>query len=178
MENVNLIMQNYLFVIILVLVVLLLVLFKMYSSQSKKLAALQKKYDSSQSKKLAALQKKYDFFTQGDDKNWDEILTQTLTEVRDAKAELDELEQRHQAMREQMKGCVQKVKLMRYNAFSDTGSNLSYSLAVLDENNNGVVLSSLYGREDNRSYAKPVENGKSTYQLSDEEKDVLEQVMR
>ena len=67
---------------------------------------------------------------------------------------------------------------MRYNAFSDTGSNLSYSLAVLDENNNGVVLSSLYGREDNRSYAKPVENGKSTYQLSDEEKDVLEQVMR
>lgn len=163
LENVNLIMQNYLFVIILVLLVLLLVLFKMYSSQSKK---------------LAALQKKYDFFTQGDDKNWDEILTQTLTEVRAAKAELDELEQRHQAMREQMKGCVQKVKLMRYNAFSDTGSNLSYSLAVLDENNNGVVLSSLYGREDNRSYAKPVENGKSTYQLSDEEKDVLEQVMR
>ena len=98
--------------------------------------------------------------------------------MRAAKAELDELEQRHQAMREQMKGCVQKVKLMRYNAFSDTGSNLSYSLAVLDENNNGVVLSSLYGREDNRSYAKPVENGKSTYQLSDEEKDVLEQVMR
>ena len=163
MENVNLIMQNYLFVIILVLVVLLLLLFKMYSSQSKK---------------LTALQKKYDFFTQGDDKNWDEILTQTLTEVRVAKAELDELNQRHQAMREQMKGCVQKVKLMRYNAFSDTGSNLSYSLAVLDENNNGVVLSSLYGREDNRSYAKPVENGKSTYQLSDEEKDVLEQVMR
>ena len=92
MENVNLIMQNYLFVIILVLVVLLLLLFKMYSSQSKK---------------LTALQKKYDFFTQGDDKNWDEILTQTLTEVRAAKAELDELEQRHQAMRSDGSACRQ-----------------------------------------------------------------------
>ncbi len=163
MDNLNLIMQNYLFVIILVLLVLLLILFKKYSEQNKK---------------LTALQQKYDFFTQGDDKNWDEILTQTLTEVRAAKADLQELEGHQKAMREQMKGCVQKVKLMRYNAFTDTGSNLSYSLAVLDENNNGVVLSSLYGREDNRTYAKPVENGKSTYQLSDEEKEVLEQILR
>ncbi len=163
MENINLMMQNYLFVIILVLLVLLLILFKKYSDQNKK---------------LAALQQKYDFFTQGDNKNWDEILTQTLTEVRAAKEDLKELEEHQKAMREQMKGCVQKVKLLRYNAFTDTGSNLSYSLAVLDENNNGVVLSSLYGREDNRTYAKPVENGKSTYQLSDEEKEVLEQIVR
>lgn len=163
MENINLMMQNYLFVIILVLLALLLILFKKYSDQNKK---------------LAALQQKYDFFTQGDNKNWDEILTQTLTEVRAAKDDLKELEEHQKAMREQMKGCVQKVKLMRYNAFTDTGSNLSYSLAVLDENNNGVVLSSLYGREDNRTYAKPVENGKSTYQLSDEEKEVLEQIVR
>ena len=162
MENVNLIMQNYLFVIILVLVVLLLVLFKMYSSQSKK---------------LAALQKKYDFFTQGDDKNWDEILTQTLTEVRAAKAELDELEQRHQAMREQMKGCVQKVKLMRYNAFSDTGSNLSYSLAVLDENNNGWIFNAMHSREGCYTYIKEIVKGESYIELGEEERQCLEKAI-
>ncbi|PWM79811.1 MAG: DUF4446 domain-containing protein [Phascolarctobacterium sp.] len=163
MEGINLILQNYLLVIVVVMLALLIKLFLTCKSQKKE---------------LQELKAKYDFFTQGDDKNWDEILTKTLTEVRAAKADLQKLEQQQQAMREQMKGCVQKVKLMRYNAFTDTGSNLSYSLAVLDENNNGVVLSSLYGREDNRSYAKPVENGKSTYQLSDEEKEVLEQLTR
>ncbi len=163
MEGINLILQNYLLVIVVVMLALLIKLFLTCKNQKKE---------------LQELKAKYDFFTQGDDKNWDEILTKTLTEVRAAKADLQKLEQHQQAMREQMKGCVQKVKLMRYNAFTDTGSNLSYSLAVLDENNNGVVLSSLYGREDNRSYAKPVENGKSTYQLSDEEKEVLEQLTR
>lgn len=163
MEGINLILQNYLLVIVVVMLALLIKLFLTCKNQKKE---------------LQELKAKYDFFTQGDDKNWDEILTKTLTEVRAAKADLEKLEQHQQAMREQMKGCVQKVKLMRYNAFTDTGSNLSYSLAVLDENNNGVVLSSLYGREDNRSYAKPVENGKSTYQLSDEEKEVLEQLTR
>lgn len=163
MEGINLILQNYLLVIVVVMLALLIKLFLTCKNQKKE---------------LQELKAKYDFFTQGDDKNWDEILTKTLTEVRAAKEDLEKLEQHQQAMREQMKGCVQKVKLMRYNAFTDTGSNLSYSLAVLDENNNGVVLSSLYGREDNRSYAKPVENGKSTYQLSDEEKEVLEQLTR
>lgn len=163
MEGINLILQNYLLVIVIVMFALLIKLFLTCKNQKKE---------------LQELKAKYEFFTQGDDKNWDEILTKTLTEVRAAKADLQKLEQHQQAMREQMKGCVQKVKLMRYNAFTDTGSNLSYSLAVLDENNNGVVLSSLYGREDNRSYAKPVENGKSTYQLSDEEKEVLEQLTR
>ena len=165
MENINLVLQNYLLLVIIVLLALVIMLYVMYKGQKKE---------------LQALKEKYDFFTQGDNVNWDELLTKTLTEVRAAKAEMQALEENQQAleenqqaMREQMKGCVQKVKLMRYNAFADTGSDLSYSLSLLDENNNGVVLSSIYGREDNRTYAKPIENGKSTYNLSEEEKKVL-----
>lgn len=158
MENINLLLQNYLLIIILVLLAFLIILFMLYKGQKKE---------------LEALKEKYDFFTQGDNTNWDELLTKTLTEVRAAKIDMQTLEANQEAMREQMKNCVQKVKLMRYNAFADTGSDLSYSLALLDENNNGVVLSSIYGREDNRTYAKPIENGKSTYNLSDEEKQVL-----
>ncbi len=158
MENINLVLQNYLLLVIIVLLALVIMLYVMYKGQKKE---------------LQALKEKYDFFTQGDNVNWDELLTKTLTEVRAAKAEMQALEENQQAMREQMKCCVQKVKLMRYNAFADTGSDLSYSLSLLDENNNGVVLSSIYGREDNRTYAKPIENGKSTYNLSEEEKKVL-----
>ena len=158
MENINLVLQNYLLLVIIVLMALVIILYVMYKGQKKE---------------LQALKEKYDFFTQGDNVNWDELLTKTLTEVRAAKAEMQALEENQQAMREQMKGGVQKVKLMRYNAFADTGSDLSYSLSLLDENNNGVVLSSIYGREDNRTYAKPIENGKSTYNLSEEEKKVL-----
>lgn len=158
MENINLVLQNYLLFVIIVLLALVIMLYVMYKGQKKE---------------LQALKEKYDFFTQGDNVNWDELLTKTLTEVRAAKAEMQALEENQQAMREQMKSCVQKVKLMRYNAFADTGSDLSYSLSLLDENNNGVVLSSIYGREDNRTYAKPIENGKSTYNLSEEEKKVL-----
>lgn len=158
MENINLLLQNYLLLVIIVLLALVIMLYVMYKGQKKE---------------LQVLKEKYDFFTQGDNVNWDELLTKTLTEVRAAKAEMQALEENQQAMREQMKSCVQKVKLMRYNAFSDTGSDLSYSLSLLDENNNGVVLSSIYGREDNRTYAKPIENGKSTYNLSEEEKKVL-----
>ena len=158
MENINLVLQNYLLLVIIVLLALVIMLYVMYKGQKKE---------------LQALKEKYDFFTQGDNVNWDELLTKTLTEVRAAKAEMQALEENQQAMREQMKGCVQKENLMRYNAFADTGSDLSYSLSLLDENNNGVVLSSIYGREDNRTYAKPIENGKSTYNLSEEEKKVL-----
>ena len=63
---------------------------------------------------------------------------------------------------------------MRYNAFDNIGSDLSYSLALVDENKDGVVLTSIYGREENRCYAKPINAGKSTYTLSKEEEKVLQ----
>lgn len=65
--------------------------------------------------------------------------------------------------------CVQKVGLVRFNAFDDTGSDLSYSLALLDGNNNGVVLTSLFTRDSSTTYGKPIIAGKSRYPLSAEE---------
>nr|WP_255298431.1 DUF4446 family protein [Brevibacillus dissolubilis] len=61
------------------------------------------------------------------------------------------------------------LSVVRYNAFGDTGSDLSFSLALLDDHQNGVVITSIYGREESRTYAKPIESGKSPYNLSDEE---------
>lgn len=70
---------------------------------------------------------------------------------------------------------LQRVGLVRYNAFPDIGSNQSFSLALLDAEGNGIVLTSLYGRSESRIYAKPVVAGKSEYSLSEEEKEAIRQ---
>ncbi len=71
----------------------------------------------------------------------------------------------------------EKVGIVRYNAFQDTGSDLSFALALLDEKNNGVVLNGIYSREMSNIYAKPVENGKSKYTISEEENLAIEKAI-
>src|SRR5699024_11987305 len=78
-----------------------------------------------------------------------------------------------QELEKNVSGCVQKVGIVRYSAFKDTGSDLSFALAMLDENNNGVVLNGIYSREMSNIYAKSVENGVSTYTVSEEEKEAI-----
>lgn len=123
--------------------------------------------------KLNALQKKYDFFTQGESTDIDTLLTNTLLELRKAKEDLAELTEKHKALREQVKGCLQTVKLERYDAFDAMGGKMSYSLLLADEKKNGVILTSVYGREESRCYAKDLKEGKSEYTLADEEKLLL-----
>lgn len=76
-------------------------------------------------------------------------------------------------LKEQSDRCIQKCNIIRYNAFSDTGSDLSYSIALLDNYNSGVIISSIYGRNESVTYAKPVDNGQCRYPLSLEEEIVL-----
>ena len=64
---------------------------------------------------------------------------------------------------------LQRVGLVRFNAFPDTGGEMSFAMALLDETGVGVVLTSLYGREEARVFAKPVTAGRSAYPLSGEE---------
>lgn len=68
---------------------------------------------------------------------------------------------------------VQKVGVMRFNPFAETGGDQSFALALLDKEDNGVVLLSLHGREGTRIYVKPVKRGKSRYELSKEEKQAI-----
>ena len=70
-----------------------------------------------------------------------------------------------------------RVGVVRFRAFDDMGSDLSYAVALLDSDNNGIIFSSLFGREDSRSYVKPIEKGASTYTLTDEEQQALQKAM-
>jgi hypothetical protein len=80
-------------------------------------------------------------------------------------------------LREQLSGAVQRVALIRYDAFEDVGGRLSYSCALLDERGDGVVMTSISGRQDTRVYAKPVQHGTSDHNLSEEEVEAIREAL-
>ena len=74
--------------------------------------------------------------------------------------------------------CIQKVGMVRYNAFEDTGSDLCFAIALLDFEDTGVVINGIYSRDGSSTYAKPVEKGASTYTLSTEEMQAIDMAKR
>ncbi len=76
-----------------------------------------------------------------------------------------------------IEGGVRRVALLRYDAFEDVGGRLSFSCALLDEQGNGVVLTSINGRQETRVYAKSITQGTSSYNLSSEEGEAIRQAL-
>jgi Protein of unknown function (DUF4446) len=77
----------------------------------------------------------------------------------------------------QIESSVRRVGLLRYDAFEDVGGRLSFSCALLDEHGNGVVLTSINGRQETRVYAKPVTGGASSHNLSMEEEEAIRRAL-
>jgi len=77
-------------------------------------------------------------------------------------------------MNAKIKKSIRGVETIRFNPFSDQGSNQSFAIGMLNEEGDGVVLSSLYSRERMSVFAKPIKNNKSAYELSDEERKALD----
>lgn len=73
----------------------------------------------------------------------------------------------------QLEGAIQRVGVVRYNPFEDTGSNQSFVLAMLDARGDGFVLSSLHSRQATRMFLKPVSSGKADLAVSDEEAEAI-----
>jgi hypothetical protein len=76
-----------------------------------------------------------------------------------------------------IEGGVRHVALLRYDAFEDVGGRLSFSCAMLDGQGSGVVLTSINGRQETRVYAKPIADGRSSYNLSSEEEEAIRQAL-
>jgi hypothetical protein len=78
---------------------------------------------------------------------------------------------------EAMRGSMRRIGLVRFDAFEDMGGRLSFSAALLDENGDGIVITSINGRQDTRCYAKTVLRGTSVHNLSDEEDQAIREAM-
>jgi hypothetical protein len=82
---------------------------------------------------------------------------------------MNEMEAMHAVIDQRTRRSLQHIGLVRFNPFEDTGSDQSFAIALLDDQRDGIVLSSLHGRTNTRLFAKPVADGASPHNLSDEE---------
>ena len=121
------------------------------------------------------LKNKYNKFMKkiGNGKNIEEDLENYMYRVERVERQNAEIISYCKNLDDEVAKCIQKVGMVRYSAFKDTGSDLSFAVAMLDENNDGVVFNGIYSREMSNIYAKPVKNGVSEYTLSEEEKEAI-----
>lgn len=105
------------------------------------------------------------------------MLDAHLDKVFAVSRELDELSARSAVLEASGRRAIQRVGLVRFNPFEDTGGNQSFALALIDASGSGVVVSSLHSRTGTRLYAKAVTESRSDGALSAEEQEALRQAL-
>lgn len=121
-------------------------------------------------RRLAVLSHRYSNLTKGvDDVSLIAALDRHVEGVQALAGKVDVLAGVCETLQADVRLSLRRVGIIRYNPFGDTGGDQSFALALLDDQGDGVVISSIFGRSDSRLYAKPVRGGKSKYTLSAEE---------
>ena len=113
-----------------------------------------------------------------DNKNLEAMLYHHLDTIQDGLTRIKDLELDLSSINGKLDRCIQRAGMIRYNAFDQMGGDQSYSIALLDEDGDGFVLTGLYGRNASTTFAKPIKAKQSKYALSDEEKEAIERAFR
>ncbi len=111
------------------------------------------------------------------DNTLQEILAQHFVRVDGLEDRIAQAEENINVLHNIQLDAVQRIGLVRYDAFSDMGGELSFALALLNEHGDGIVISTIIGRADNRTYAKQVRGGRAMIQPSAEETSAINQAM-
>ena len=128
--------------------------------------------------KTSKLRKKYEAFMMGKDaKSLEETLVTRLSQVDKLISANEANEKNIRKMFDNMKFTFQKVGLVKYDAFNEMGGKLSFSLAMLNERNDGYIINAMHSREGCYTYIKEVIKGESYIELSEEERDCLEKAI-
>jgi hypothetical protein len=114
---------------------------------------------------------------EGEGVGLDELLDRQFRRLDSVAERVDALNRLHHELETLTQRSIQKVGVVRFNPFADTGGDQSFAVALLDADGNGVVLSSLHGRADTRIFAKTVQTGRSKHALSDEEQDAIRKAL-
>lgn len=123
---------------------------------------------------IKKLKNKYNEFMSGKDaKSLEDTLIQRLNQVDDLIAANSTNENNINKLFENMKPTFQKIGLVKYDAFNEMGGKLSFSLALLNENNDGFVLNAVHSREGCYTYIKEIVDGNSIIVLAEEEQEAL-----
>lgn len=106
-------------------------------------------------------------------KSFKEIFLSQNEKNKNLEQKLKETFSRIENLEDVSKKTFQKIGVVRFNPFNEIGGNQSFVIALLDAQNNGFVISSLFAKEGNRVYSKAVRQGKSEHSLSDEEQEAI-----
>ncbi len=101
------------------------------------------------------------------------LLARHIDGVEALRAEVGSSRDQVEHIRELLRASLSRIATVRYDAFDEMGGRLSYSTAILDERGDGIVLSSINGRTDTRTYAKAISKGESPHNLSAEEQEAI-----
>ena len=105
--------------------------------------------------------------------NLKDILIDQFQKIKSQHLEIEEILSRIDKLELALPKSFQKIGVVRFNPFNDIGGNQSFTIALLDKENNGFVISSLFIKEGNRVYAKAIKAGKCDYPLSKEEEEAI-----
>lgn len=118
------------------------------------------------------------FFTNVKGEEWETSLKSQIAQLKRVAYRVKDTEEKIKALETIAQKSTQKIGIVRYNPFNETAGNQSFSLAVLDNADNGIVLSTLFTSERSRVYVKPVKNGSSSMTLTDEEKKAITEAQK
>lgn len=110
--------------------------------------------------------------------NIEEILLNNQRDIAELREDIKQIEKQISSLEVKQSFSVQKIGFIRYDAFSDIGNELSYSIALMDSYHSGFVITSLFGRDNSVSYAKPLKNGDSRIPLSAEEQIAIDRALK
>lgn len=128
-----------------------------------------------QIKKVNGLKKRLDSFLVGrDGSSLEQDIVRLVEDNKSLKISADRNRKDIRTLFKRMESAYQKMGLVKYDAFHQMGGQLSFSLALLDENNNGFVINSVHSTEGCYSYTKEIKNGVCSISLGKEEAEALE----
>ena len=118
------------------------------------------------------------FFVETGHEEFGEVLLSHQRQLRRGQEVVKGLEKRVASLETDSNFLLNQVGLVRYNPFTDTGGNMSFSLAMLNNNGDGAVITSLHSREGMRIYSKSISGYSSDQTLTEEEKEAIERAKR
>ena len=128
--------------------------------------------------KINKLYRRYDMFMRGKDaESLEDLMIELLEETRELSVKDRATKDMMKVLSKQVKDSFQKFGFVKYNAFKGMGGNLSFVIAMLDDNNSGFVLDAVHSREGCYLYLKEVEKGATEVLLGSEEQEALEQAL-
>lgn len=129
--------------------------------------------------KMSKLKNRLDTVTSGiEDANLERIVKKYTETLESCANDIERMNTEFEKIRTDTADFFRKVGLVRYQGFKDTGGDQSFSLALLNQKDSGLIITGLFGRDFSKMYAKKVENGTSSHSLTDEEQQALNEAMQ